>query len=97
MIGGLFADLPDDAVPVDAAVDPQRGAASSVQADEESESAWQEVPQALFLSWSPARQAAYCAARDEDSAEHSLTYDEALWYLARAKSYKEMTVEACHD
>ena len=28
---------------------------------------WQEVPQARFLSWSDARQRAYCALRDKDS------------------------------
>jgi hypothetical protein len=50
---------------------------------------WREVPQALFLSWSPARQFMYCAARDEDSA----TYDHAEFYLQRAQAYKELACQ----
>jgi len=50
-------------------------------------STWQEVPQARFLSWSPGRQAGYCALRDEDSARHALSEDWAEFYRARAKDY----------
>ena len=50
-------------------------------------SAWHEVPAALFLSWSPARQLAYCAARDEDSA---LLGEDAEWFRQRADNYREM-------
>jgi hypothetical protein len=50
---------------------------------------WREVPQALFLSWPPARQLAYCAARDEDAALHATTLEEARWFQERARYYKE--------
>jgi hypothetical protein len=46
---------------------------------------WQEVPQARFLSWSPAMQEAYCRRRDLDSAVRS---EEPWWqkfYLERAE------------
>lgn len=56
-----------------------------------SASSWREVPAALYLSWSPQRQHAYCAARDEDAALHADTTIEAEWYLARARAYREMT------
>lgn len=56
---------------------------------DEPRSAWLEVPQARFLSWSAEMQLAYCAARDEDSA----TYDhEDVWkqfYLQRAETYRK--------
>ena len=51
-------------------------------------STWREVPQARFLSWSPARQLAYCVARDEDAAKHDAEWAE--FYAARAVAYKEM-------
>lgn len=55
------------------------------------QSTWCEVPQALYLSWSTARQLSYCAARDEDSAlDRDTTEEQALWYLQRAQSYREM-------
>jgi hypothetical protein len=50
---------------------------------------WQEVPQALFLSWPPARQMAYCAARDEASILFcDTTPEEARWYQDRADFYR---------
>lgn len=51
---------------------------------------WREVPQALFLSWSTARQLDYCARRDEDSARTAATRGEmsAEWYLERASLYR---------
>jgi hypothetical protein len=64
-------------------------AAQSIDAQPQSD--WQEVPQTLFLSWSQARQFAYCAARDEDAAEFSETYAEAQWYMERASAYRELS------
>lgn len=52
---------------------------------------WEEVPQARFLSWSPAMQFAYCAARDEDAACRATTLPEFEWFMARAKSYRELS------
>lgn len=52
----------------------------------EVESEWQEVPQALFLSWSPQMQAAYCAARDEDAA--LCGWEPTSFYLERAEGYR---------
>lgn len=49
---------------------------------------WQEVPQALFLSWSSARQLDYCARRDEDSALQD--NDNRDFYLQRAADYRSM-------
>lgn len=49
---------------------------------------WQEVPQALFLSWSHARQLSYCARRDEDSAQQTGNEDERQFYLQRAQDYR---------
>jgi hypothetical protein len=48
---------------------------------------WNEVPQALFLSWSPAMQRSYCAARDRDSAEHAENDWWRHFYLGRAETY----------
>lgn len=48
---------------------------------------WHEVPQALFLSWSRARQALYCALRDEDAAARE--DDLKGWFLERAAGYRE--------
>ena len=46
------------------------------------------VPQALFLSWSPAMQLAHCAARDFDSAESAPLRGEDPWfYLERGLAY----------
>lgn len=65
--------------------------AAELQAqDDLPRSTWQEVPAALFNSWSDARQLAYCALRDEDGALYANTLEEALWFQARARSYKEM-------
>lgn len=61
---------------------------ATYDADDLPRSAWREVPQALFLSWSEARQLSYCAARDEDAALHATTLEEARWYQARARSYR---------
>lgn len=52
------------------------------------QSIWQEVPQARFLGWPFAQQLAYCAARDEDEAEHDDEFRD--FYLQRAHDYKEM-------
>lgn len=59
------------------------------------EQQWQEVPQALFLSWSYPRQLAYCAARDEATARE--LPEDAEWYLARAARYKEMLRHALSE
>lgn len=57
-------------------------------------SEWNEVPQALFDSWSPSRQLSYCAARDEHSATHDLCdVLDPNFYRSRAASYKEMMHE----
>jgi hypothetical protein len=48
---------------------------------------WNEVPQALFLSWSPAMQQSYCAARDRDSAAHAENDWWRNFYLGRADMY----------
>lgn len=56
--------------------------------DELPRSKWREVPQALFMSWSEARQLSYCVARDEDAALYATTLEEARWYQERAKSYE---------
>ena len=52
---------------------------------------WNEVPQALFLSWSTARQLAYCAARDESAVadEYATTLKEAEWFMNRAAGYRK--------
>ena len=52
-------------------------------------SAWQEVPQARFLSWPPRMQAAYCRDRDLDSAEHAESEAWQQFYLRRANMYDE--------
>lgn len=51
---------------------------------------WNEVPQPLFLSWSPAMQYSYCAARDEDSARSETSEEFKAFYLERAVSYREI-------
>jgi hypothetical protein len=51
---------------------------------------WREVPQALFLSWSPLMQLHYCWQRDMDSALRADNNTDAQFYLTRAASYKEM-------
>lgn len=53
---------------------------------------WHEVPAALFLSWSEARQLAYCGARDEDSALNALDDDWASFYSGRAASYRQASI-----
>lgn len=53
------------------------------------DSEWVEVPQALFLSWSPAMRAAYCAARDEDAAICGIDGPAmTMFYLERAEAYR---------
>jgi hypothetical protein len=53
-------------------------------------SAWREVPQALFMSWSDAMQLKYCAARDRDSATTArLRGEDPEFYLRRAESYDQ--------
>jgi len=55
---------------------------------------WQEVPQALFLSWSEARQLAYCAARDE--APQASYHPSQQFYQERAAAYREDLEEALY-
>lgn len=55
---------------------------------------WKEVPQALFDSWSNERQLAYCVARDEGAALYAHTLEEAQWFVARSKMYREMLCQA---
>lgn len=57
---------------------------------------WNEVPQALFLSWSPAMQHAYCRNRDLNSAQsaHERGEDQQF-YLTRADGYRQM-MESVH-
>ena len=50
-------------------------------------SAWTPVPFALFASWSPAMQLAYCARRDRDSAAQAYDPEWAERFLARAAAY----------
>lgn len=54
-----------------------------------STSSWNEVPQALFLSWSPAMQRAYCSRRDADSSLHAYDPTWAEFFEARALRYRE--------
>lgn len=48
---------------------------------------FREAPQAVFDSWSLARQLSYCAVRDRDSARRN--DDTRGFYLERAEMYKE--------
>lgn len=92
---GLFDEVGADEAPIDGIgpeggltdrrVIPVMAASAGSDLDE-----WREVPQPLFLSWSAARQAAYCARRDENSALTADSPEEARWFLARSKLYKEM-------
>lgn len=51
-----------------------------------------EAPAEVFLSWPPAKQFAYCAARDEDAAlSEDISLDWKEWYLARADTYRRMS------
>lgn len=52
-------------------------------------STWQEVPAARFLSWSHEMQLAYCAKRDEDSANEALSEEWAEFYRQRARDYRQ--------
>lgn len=54
-------------------------------------STWREVPQARFLSWTPAEQMAYCAVRDEDSASHEASPTWLRFYIERAESYRDLS------
>jgi hypothetical protein len=49
---------------------------------------WQEVPQALFLSWSERRQYSYCMLRDLNSSIDEP--ENEAWYLERAESYRQL-------
>ena len=68
----------------------QHSASSGFDSQQVHQSTWREVPQARFLSWSPAMQAAYCRDRDLDSAEHADDEEWEQFYLARANVYDEM-------
>lgn len=58
---------------------------------------WREVPQPLFLSWSPARQFAYCAERDlRASIEYATSSEEKQWFCDRAAGYTRMKEELRH-
>ena len=50
---------------------------------------WQEVPQAVYFSWSDARQIEYSARRDEDAAKHA---EGAMkeFFTERARCYREL-------
>ncbi len=61
----------------------------SLTDEPEEQPEWQEVPQERFLSWLPAMQLAYCAARDIDAASRAISAEEIEWYLARARAYQE--------
>lgn len=58
--------------------------------DTTDEDTWEEVSQAVFLSWSEARQLSYCAARDENAILFCDHLDEALWFQWRAEKYRRM-------
>lgn len=51
-------------------------------------STWNEVPPALFLSWSTARQLNYCARRDRHSASEALDPEWRQFYEDRAEGYE---------
>ena len=51
-------------------------------------SEWHEVPQALFLSWSDARQRSYCAIRDEDALLSAESDAWIVFYGRRAERYR---------
>ena len=50
---------------------------------------WREVPQGIFLLWTPRQQYTYCANRDLDSARIADNEGSANWFRARAASYME--------
>jgi hypothetical protein len=57
---------------------------------------WHEVPQAVFLSWSDARQWDHCWRRDLHAATHA---DDTYWqrfFLDRAAAYKTLRDDAIH-
>lgn len=57
---------------------------------------WNEVPRALFSSWSRARQLDYCLRRDLASAADPKCWEGNLdksWFLTRAEGYKIMLNE----
>lgn len=64
------------------------GPISSIEETCPAPSSVQDIPQALFLSWSDAMQLAYCARRDEDSAVHAENEEWRQFYLARAEGYR---------
>lgn len=53
-------------------------------------SAWKEVDQNIFLSWSHRHQLAYCMARDLDTAAHAEEQSDKDFFTNRANDYKEM-------
>lgn len=65
---------------------------------EENDSTWQEVPAALFLSWSAARQYEYCARRDEDAM---LGDDVSDWWMSfyaeRAVAYRTIVSQLVEE
>lgn len=51
---------------------------------------WREVPQALFLSWSPVHQLIYCWKRDMDSARQAEERGEdSEWFRWRGERYRD--------
>lgn len=54
---------------------------------------WQEVPAALFLSWSDARQLEYCARRDEETMLNENDEVSDWWmdfYAERSRAYRQL-------
>jgi hypothetical protein len=62
---------------------------AAVVEEEEDDPDWDEVPQAVFLSWSVARQLDYCWRRDLTSAVSSEPTPSAEFFLQRAAAYKQ--------
>mgnify|MGYP001615593439 CR=1 FL=1 len=72
---------------VDVAVVDERAPAATQLAS--GRSSWREVPQALFLSWSDAMQAAYCRDRDLGSSKCAENDEWQQFYLQRANGYDD--------
>lgn len=53
------------------------------------DSLWRECPLEVFLAMSELQQLDYCARRDEDSARFADSEEDAAWYRARAKWYRD--------
>lgn len=62
--------------------------------DDDTDDDWNEVPQAVFLSWSNARQWDHCWRRDLHAATHTDDADMQTFFLERATDYKRLRDEA---